>query len=416
MRKATLEILRCPYCGGSLELVSSMFHRADAETIQDGILGCQCCIFPVVDGIPVIHLQQDAVGARAHIEKGHPELALGAMFGLESGKTAERFERAAGSPTATYREITESLGDSFEGGYFLYRFSDPTYVVADAVVRAVAGTVLDRRRALDVCGGSGHLTRSLLDLSSGPPVLADLFFVKVWLARRFTAPGCEPVCCDGNAPLPFARGAFGFAMCADAFQYIWTKRQFVGEMIRAVDDPEGRGTGAVVINHTRNSLVWSPSQGQPLSPAGYRGLFETLEPRLFGAAGLFDDVVSRGVVDLSRRDTAKALDTDPGLTIIATRHPGVFEPHKVDHPRPLRGTYRINPLYEATRTGNEIRLKLRFPSKDYEDEYGGCRQYLPEETTVDAAALTALAQGGRPPGLEELIRRRVIVDLPTYYY
>ena len=67
-------------------------------------------------------------------------------------------------------------------------------------------------------------------------MLADLYFAKVWLARRFTAPGCEPVCCDGNAPMPFARGAFGFAMCTDAFMYIWTKRQFVGEMERLVDD------------------------------------------------------------------------------------------------------------------------------------------------------------------------------------
>jgi hypothetical protein len=127
-------------------------------------------------------------------------------------------------------------------------------------------------------------------------------------------------------------------------------------------------------------------------------------------------VVSRGRVDLSRRDSEQALESDPGLTIVATRHPGVFKTHKVDHPRALRGTYRINPLYETIRTGDEVRLRLRFPSKDYEDEYGGCRKYLPEETTVDASALRALEEGGRPPALEELIRRRVIVDLPTYYY
>ena len=103
------------------------------------------------------------------------------------------------SETATYRELVEALGPNFEGGYFLYRFSDPTFIVANAVVRAAAGTVLHgTRRAIDVCGGSGHLTRSLMDLSSPAPVLADLYFAKIWLARRFTAPGCEPVCCDGN--------------------------------------------------------------------------------------------------------------------------------------------------------------------------------------------------------------------------
>src|SRR5207244_11689581 len=110
------------------------------------------------------------------------------------------------------------------------------YLVAQAVVRAIGATVLGGgRRAVDICGGSGHVTRTLLDLSSAPPVLADLYFAKVWLARRFTAPRCEPVCCDANAPMPLARGAFSFAMCTDAFMYIWTKRQFVGEMERLID-------------------------------------------------------------------------------------------------------------------------------------------------------------------------------------
>ena len=165
------------------------------------------------------------------------------MFGLEDDEHAARVRRGRRRlRPSTYRDVVEALGPNFEGGYFLYRFSDPTYVVADAVVRAVAGTVLQTAAgAIDICGGSGHLTRSLLDLSSPPPVLADLYFAKVWLARRFTAPGCEAVCCDGNAPLPFARGAFRYAMCSDAFMYIWTKRQFVGEMARLVDGQPGSG-------------------------------------------------------------------------------------------------------------------------------------------------------------------------------
>lgn len=414
MKTSTLDILRCPYCGGRLELVGSMFHRASADEITDGILGCNCCIFPVVDGIPMLHLQQPAIAARTHLEAGHPDLALRAAAGIEDDETAARFQSAAASKTATYRDIVLSLGDSFEGGYFLYRFTDPTFIVADAVIRAVASTVLQGRRALDVCGGSGHLTRSLLDLSGGAPVLADLYFVKVWLGRRFTAPGCEPVCCDANAPLPFARGAFGFAMCADAFQYIWTKRLLVGEMLRAVDDQSA--TGAVVINHTRNALVWSQSQGQPLPPAGYGGLFERIEPRIFAAAGLLSDVVDRGVVDLSRVDSPAALDADAGLTLIASWNPGVFASHRVDHPRAVNGRLRINPLYETTRNGDKVHLHIKFPSTDYEDEYGACRRYLPDDATIDANDLKELEAGRRPAALEELIRRRVIVDLPTYYY
>jgi uncharacterized protein YbaR (Trm112 family) len=221
MNLSTLDILRCPYCGGRLELVTTMFHRRDGDDIHDGILGCQCCIFAIVDGIPIMHLEGNSTTARAHVEAGRPDLARRAMFNLDDEMHAARFDEVASSQAATYRNVVDALGPTFEGGYFLYRFSDPTYIVADAVVRSVAATVLKNAgRAIDLCGGSGHLTRSLLDLSTPAPVLADLYFSKIWLGRRFTAPGCEGVCCDGNAPLPFARGAFRYAMCTDAFMYI----------------------------------------------------------------------------------------------------------------------------------------------------------------------------------------------------
>jgi len=78
---------------------------------------------------------------------------------------------------------------------------------------------------VDIWRRLGHLTRSLMTrrCSQAAPVLADLYFAKVWLARRFTAPGCEPVCCDGNSPMPFARGVFRFAIAPTRFMYIWTK-------------------------------------------------------------------------------------------------------------------------------------------------------------------------------------------------
>jgi uncharacterized protein YbaR (Trm112 family) len=412
---STLDVLRCPYCGGRLELVTSLFHRRDGDEIEDGILGCHCCIFPIVSGIPILHLQPAATTARDQIQAARPELARRTMFGLGDETEAAAFEAVAASETATYRDLVDALGPSFEGGYFLYRFSDPTYVVADALVRAVAGTVLQRGgRAVDICGGSGHLTRTLSGLSSPPPVLADLYFAKVWLARRFTTPGCEPVCCDGNSPMPFARGAFRFAMCADAFQYIWTKRQFVGELARLID---GDGEpGAVLICHTHNERAWSPSHGQPLSPQGYRDLFETLPPRIFGEAGLFDDVVKGGPLDLSRRDSEDTLDRDPALSIVATRRADVYTPHRLEPSSSPPGELRLNPLYDVEHDGEQVRLTLRFPSEDYEQEYGACRQYLPDTVVLDRRAVDALLAGRLPPELAELARRRVIVDLPRRYY
>ena len=415
MRIDTLDVLRCPYCGGRLALVDSLFHRASADEIHDGILGCHCCIFPLVDGIPVLHVLPSATVARDHLQAGRPELARRAMFGLDDDSQAEAFDAVASSETATYRDTVAALGPNFEGGYFLYRFSDPTYIVAQAVARAVGQTVLGgTRRAIDICGGSGHVTRTLLDLSNVPPVLADLYFAKVWLARRFTAPGCEPVCCDGNAPMPFARGAFGFAMCTDAFMYIWTKRQFVGEMERLVDN--SREPGAVLIGHTHNERTWSPSHGQPLSPEGYADLFETIAPRVFGEGSLFADVVAGGPLDLSRRDNQEILDNSPALTIIASRHPGVFARHPLTPPAAAAGELRINPLYAQEPDGDRVRLRLSFPNEEYADEYGACRQYLPDTLTLDRPAIDAIAAGRVSGELIELLRRKVIVDLPKRYY
>ncbi|MBW8862301.1 MAG: hypothetical protein JF601_08005 [Acidobacteria bacterium] len=419
MRTDTLDLLRCPYCGGRLSLVDALFHEAAGETIRHGVLGCHCCLFPVVDGIPVMHLLPASVRALDQIKAGRADLARRTMFGLDDETQAATFDAVASSPTATYRETVEAFGPNFEGGYFLYRFSDPTYLVAQALVRAIGSTVLTgAARAVDICGGSGHVTRALLDLSSAPPILADLYFAKIWLARQFTAPGCEPVCCDGNAPMPFARGAFAFAMCTDAFMYIWTKRQFVGEMERLIDTSRREAApGAILIGHTHNERTWSPSHGQPLSPEGYANLFETIEPRVFGELGLFDDVVSARPLDLSRRDDQQTLDANPALALVASRDARVFAAHPLP-PVPDRpaGELRLNPLYAVTPESDRVRLRLKFPDSEYEDEYGACRRYLPEEITLGRDAIAAIEAGRISGDLADLLRRKVIVDLPKRYY
>ena len=413
MHTDLLDILRCPYCGGHLELVTSLFHESTADSITNGILGCQCCVFPVVDGIPVLHLQPSAVKARELVEAGTPALALRAMVGIDDEAQAQTFESVAAASTSTFKDLVEAMGPSLEGGYFIYRFSDPTFIVADAVVRSVAGTVLrSGGRALDICGGSGHLTRALVPLSSPAPVLADLFFPKIWLARRFTARGALPVCCDGNAPLPFARGSFDFAMCSDAFMFIWMKRQFIGEMFRAV---HGSPRATVLINHTHNQLVWSPSHGQALTPSGYGNLFEGLPVRLFGESSLFTDVVRGNALDLTGRFEPGELDGEVALTAVATRVEDVFARHALALPDSRGAEWRINPLYAVEERGAEIHGTLRFPSPDYEDEYGACREYLPAEIRIDRSALAALQAGGPPDALADWIGRRVVLALPAGY-
>ena len=414
MRLSTLDILRCPYCGGRLELVESLPHDQRGLSLVSGILGCNCCTFPVVSAIPIMHLEPWAVAAREALEADRAEEAERILLAPGEERLGKRFQELAAIPTSSYRELVDALGPAFEGGYFLYRFSDPTYVVARAVIEAVAGTVLSGGgRAIDVCGGSGHLTRSLLGLSTEDPIIADLYFAKLWLARRFMAPTCEPVCCDANEPLPFARGSFDFAVCSDVFHYIWMKRQLVGELTRLV---EHSGPGAVVISHMHNQREWSPSFGQPLPPGGYRDLFETLSPKLFAESGFLADVIAGGPLDLSRLDDDATLDADSALTIVASRHEEVFRAHPIAVPSGADGELRLNPLYASEVDGDQVRLSLRFPSQEYEDEYGACRRYLPDQAVMDRDVWDALLRGQWSAEALDLLRRRVVLDLPERYY
>jgi uncharacterized protein YbaR (Trm112 family) len=415
MRLETLDVLRCPFCGGRLEIVTSMHHLVDGDEVDEAILGCHCCIFPVVAGIPVLHLQPEVQGIRELVEAGRGDRAFQALSGVTDEDRGVALEALRSSERATYRDAIGVLGPEFEGDYLLYRFSDPNHVVAQAVNRAVAGVVLrDGGRALDLCGGSGHLTRVLSHVSSPSPVVADRSFAQVWLARRFVAPGAEAVCCDANGPLPFARGAFSMAICADAFQYVWTKRQAIAEMERVVD--AGDRPAAVLINHTHNQHQWSPSLGMPLPPDGYRDLFETFQARVFSELELLSDVVAGGPLDLSRPERAEVLEADPALTVIASRYPDVFATHTLDAARVARGELRINPLYAVETDGELLRLKLAFPSEFYEQEYGGCREYLPTELVLEGEDLAALKSGRVNERIGELTRRRIVLDLPANYF
>ena len=59
-----LDILRCPCCGGRLGLVTSLFHRSTDDHDYRRHSGLSVLRLPVVDGIPVLHLQPSAVSAR----------------------------------------------------------------------------------------------------------------------------------------------------------------------------------------------------------------------------------------------------------------------------------------------------------------------------------------------------------------
>src|ERR1043166_1492538 len=136
MHTSTLELLRCPFCGSRLNLLEGG-RLGYAEEIVDGVLGCQCCAFPIIAGIPVL-IADDTVRTAMHqLEAGDSEAALFTMLDVEGERAARFREFLQRGQQMTYRDGLAILSIDAEGQYFIYRFSDPTFLVAQAMLRAL---------------------------------------------------------------------------------------------------------------------------------------------------------------------------------------------------------------------------------------------------------------------------------------
>jgi hypothetical protein len=346
------------------------------------------------------------------IEAGRDEDALLTLLGLDAARGETLRSLLSRDDGPTYREAIAILSPDPEGTYFIYRFSDPTFVLAEAVLSALAQEPPGfRGPVLDLCGGSGHLTRVLTRLRPADSVvLADTFFWKLWLARTITAPQAIPVCCDANQPLPFTRGTFPSVVLSDAFPYIWHKRLLAEEMVRQA----GPG-GLIVMPHLHSSLGWNYSAGMTLTPRSYAALFEDLQPRLFPDDALFGPAADGAGLDLSRPMSAEELGSENSFTLIATRDPKVFRACAPPVLASPAGTLIVNPLYRVTRDGARSVLTLSFPTPEYEDEFGASRRYLPDTLTLEADVSAPVASWPAAVDVEALRRRRVVIDAPRRY-
>jgi SAM-dependent methyltransferase/uncharacterized protein YbaR (Trm112 family) len=410
MELTSLNLLRCPFCGGELKVEQSPATDLMQGELRTGVLGCACCAYPVVAGIPYLRPGQTARKALALLDACQADEALFTLLGLEGGRR-ERFEAARGVKSFTCREALKLLSPNPEGNYFLYRFSDPTFLASEALMHAlVQDARCTRGRLLDLCGGMGHLTRTLCEVSLGSEVwLADLEFWKLWLARRFIARECQAVCCDAAHPLPFARGSFSLVVCADALHYIWPRRLAVGEMTRLAGSH-----GVIVATALHNALCENAAAGSPLPPAGWHNLFEEIPARLFAESAVLDAVLANRPIELAANHSDAELAAESNLIAIASSQDALFREYTSSNMQAVMRRPALNPLYQRVNE-TENTWALQFPSPEYAEEFDACRRYLPERVTLPDAQIESLKRGDVTQDLRELAQRRVVLDLPENY-
>ena len=191
---------------------------------------------------------------------------------------------------ATYQEALAILCRDAEGTCFVYRFSDPTYVMAEALLQAIgqhadAGGLpsgsLRRHRAPDPRAGRSSARRQHgacrpLFLEALARQALHLAGMRAGVLRRQSATavrsrrvlagrprGCVPLHL-AQAP---ARGRDDAALpCSD---------------------------GVVVMPHLHSALGENFSAGNTLTPAAYRDLFASRQPRLFSDERLLTQVLER---------------------------------------------------------------------------------------------------------------------------
>lgn len=414
MRSALLDRMRCPFCGTRLDLLDNAALSRTETRIEAGVLGCECCAFPVVAGIPVLLADDRTREAMHALERGGRDEALATVLGLTRAQAAE-LAGAHEAGALTYREAVAVLAPDAEGVYFLHRFSDPTFVAAEAVLRTLDRAALQTGGPLlDLCGGSGHLAHALAgaggNAARAGTVVADLYFRKLWLATRVTAPHADGVCCSADAPLPFTPDSFAMVVLMDAFPYIWHKRLCADEMMRVA-----RPDGILALPHLHSSEGENASAGDPLSPTAYRGLFTPFGPVLFSEARLLNGLIEAASVDLADDRSPAQLRGEPALTLVASRRTEIRRRAPAPEPAAVAGVLAVNPLYAVeVRDGRSV-LTLRFPTPEYEEEFGYCRRYLPDRITVAGDLSGPLEPRRLGPRYAELRRRRVILDLPPRY-
>jgi len=105
---------------------------------------------------------------------------------------------------------------------------------------------------------------------------------------------------------------------------------------------------------------------------------------------------------------------EPSFTLVAGGD-DLFRRYAIEEPSGVAGELIVNPLYAVTRAGGQTELTLTFPTPEYEEEFGGCRRYMPDSLTLPGDLSGPLRPEMFGKEYEELRRRHVLLDAPRRY-
>jgi SAM-dependent methyltransferase len=230
--------------------------------------------WPVVDGIPYLRTDSEGLVAVAldHLDAGCPDDALVALLTDQDAwwtgpatDLGELKRLVRERDTLSLREAMALLRMGPVADYFAYRWVDPTYLAALALLEAHWNAPT---AAFELACGIGHYLRELT--ARGVACTgADVVFAKCWLAKHWVAPDADYVVFDAASPhWPVADARYDLVMCHDAF-YFLPEQERVAARLRGLRT-EG---GVLAVSHLHNSDYWNGSKGPARTVQEWEALF-----------------------------------------------------------------------------------------------------------------------------------------------
>jgi SAM-dependent methyltransferase/uncharacterized protein YbaR (Trm112 family) len=445
-----VEVLRCPACGGALDL-----HAVPTPALGRGLWGtltCGCTTYPVVDDIPVLlpdgaHVfttgvdqvlfEGVAVGDLVDMVRGEDPVAaleallatppvpwpLGRIGAVERAVTTGPLASAA--RRAGERRVRRLLGrrdeltveellavrylHSLEIGhnyaYFLMRPSQPRQLSFLSVLE-----VLPPGLVLDIGCGLGHHSWSM-GLTGHPVIGVDYNYWELWMARWWLAPTQRFACADVTRPLPFPDGLGDVSWFADTIDFVPDPAATAAEMRRCTA-PGGPVVLAAISTAHRGPIY---PTGRPLED--WRAEFAHLGPlRVLDQQLLIEGYLDGWLPDLSADHPAEALDSAHGVFVIAGGDASFLRDHGPlpDPPPHARGRLVVNPIY-APVGGDLRRVRLQMPSDWFAFEDAALTRYHDHQALLTDEEVADLRRGELTPRLRRLVDRFVVVGVPERY-
>lgn len=412
------EKMCCPFCKTSLEI--SPFPKEGF-----GVFHCSCGKYPIVDGIPILKRGGWTQRILQFIEERKYPLALAIAISpsiknslwrrygrkilrrmfpsmrwdlCHIQKTQRMLDR---DPFPTFEDFlkffyVESANPfSLAYDYLYFRRTSPTFLSILALLKIKDFT---KGPILDLCCGSGHVTRNLTYLNEGDVVGLDGEFFLVWLAKKFLAPRAFYVCADVNFSLPFTPEAFQTVLCADALFDVENASALAMETLR-VSQANGRVFFARLLNRAIQHIY---SGRHPLLPEEYRALFLGSFTQLIPERLLLEHYLQGKRFNFEASFSAEDLKKESSVALIVSKEPRSMEEHDREVEK-IPGEWQINPRYFFSESSHEFRKKSPADSR-YLDEYAQESLYLTDPFHVDALI-----------NFETLVNKRLLVSLPERY-